>query len=115
MSRLAAPSVFENRRTYRLIDADLRDPVPRLRFGLGHYFDTIDHGEALAHDFAAHALDSTKSASSSAVIGSPVDPSRRPVNVAISAVTIRHDRSTDSARLLLHWRDPRKVAHAGGL
>jgi hypothetical protein len=37
------------------------------------------------------------------------------MNLAISALTIRHDRATGDARFLLHWRDPAKVGHAGGL
>ncbi len=36
---LAAPSTFDNRSTYRLIDADLAHPEPQLSFTLGRYFD----------------------------------------------------------------------------
>src|SRR5215472_1783572 len=42
MRELAAPSVFENRPTYRLTDAELTGGAPRLAFTRGHYFDGID-------------------------------------------------------------------------
>jgi hypothetical protein len=113
--RLAAPAVFENRLTYRLLDADFRGSPPRMTFGLGHYFDGIDMGDAVAHEFAAQSLDYACADSLRTAIGNPVDPARRPTNVAISALTIRHDRATHDARFLLHWRDPAKVGHAGGL
>ncbi|MGH3931924.1 MAG: hypothetical protein ACRDTF_18335 [Pseudonocardiaceae bacterium] len=50
---LAAPTVFENRSTYRLLDADLSGPRGNLVFGRGTYFDSIDLGEAVAHEYAA--------------------------------------------------------------
>ncbi len=116
--RLAAPAVFDNRPTYRLRAADLRDPHQRMRFGTGEYFDGIDTGEAVAHEYAALSSRSSGAVQQGplrAAVGSPVDPARRPTNVAISALTIRHDRATHDARFLLHWRDPAKVGHAGGL
>lgn len=115
IGRLVAPAVFENRRTYRLLDADLRSPQPRMVYGLGCYFDGIDTGEAVAREFTAQQLGAPIRRSQRAAIGSPVDPTRRPVNVAISCLTIRHDRTNGAARFLLHWRDPAKVGHAGGL
>ncbi|MGD0063110.1 MAG: hypothetical protein ABSB76_06695, partial [Streptosporangiaceae bacterium] len=48
-------------------------------------------------------------------LGDPCDLGRRPVNLAISTLTLRLDSSTGRASFLLHWRDPAKVAHAGGL
>ena len=113
--RLDAPAVFENRRTYRLRAADLRSSRPRMGFGLGRYFDSIDTGEALAHDYAARKLKGESHASRRAAVPNPVDPARRPMNVAVSALTIRHDRDRDTAEFLVHWRDPAKVGHAGGL
>ncbi len=115
VGRLAPPTVFENRRTYRLLDADLRGSRPRMVFGLGHYFDGIDTGEAVAHEYAAQKLGISTHTAQRAAIGSPVDPARRPTNVAISALTIRNDHANGDARFLLHWRDPVKVGHAGGL
>lgn len=115
VAKLAAPAVFENRRTYRLLGAALDSPQPEMLFGLGHYFDGIDVGDSVAHEYAAEQLGSAFRRSQRQAIGSPVDPARRPMNVAISALTIRHNRRSSDARFLLHWRDPAKVGHAGGL
>jgi hypothetical protein len=93
MGTLAAPRVFEDRPTYRLVEADLAGPHGRLVFGRGSYFDGIDTGEASAHEYAARRLGA-----------GPVSP-----------LTVRHDRRLDRAAMLLHWRDPAKVGHAGGL
>jgi hypothetical protein len=114
MRELAAPSVFDNRPTYRLTDADLTQPEPRLSFTLGRYFDGIDTGEAAAHEYAARRLGATLQGIREAV-GDPCDLRRRPVNLAISTLTLRVDRAADRAGFLLHWRDPAKVGHAGGL
>ncbi|MDQ3989236.1 MAG: transcriptional regulator [Actinomycetota bacterium] len=112
---LSAPAVFENRRTYRLLGADLVGARPRLVYGRGRYFDGIDVGEAVGHEYAARRFSGEGEGIFRASIGSPVDPARRPTNVAISTLTIRHDRSNGDARFLLHWRDPARVGHAGGL
>jgi hypothetical protein len=101
MLALEPPAVFENRPTYRLIGVDL----PRLVFGRGCYFDGIDTGEAAAHEFAAGRAELRTA------IGDPLDLTRRPVNLAISTLTIR----LGPPRFLLHWRDPAKVGHAGGM
>lgn len=74
----------------------------------------IDLGEAAAHEYAASQLDGADTPLRCA-IGDPCDPARRPMNLAISALTVRHDRSSGEATFLLHWRDPAKVGHAGGL
>ncbi|HEX2298516.1 MAG TPA: XRE family transcriptional regulator, partial [Pseudonocardiaceae bacterium] len=108
MADLAAPAVFADRPTYRLLDADLSGPRGRLTFGRGRYFDGIDVGESAAHEYAAAQLDGTPTPLRAA-IGDPCDPARRPTNIAISALTIRHHRGTADARFLLHWRDPAKV------
>ncbi len=109
MAALDAPTVFENRPTWRLLDADLAGPQPRLVFGDGTYFDSIDTGEAAAHEYAAGGPAPLRKA-----VGDPTDLARRPANMAISALTIRRD-PTAGDTFLLHWRDPAKVGHAGGL
>lgn len=109
MSALDAPTVFENRPTWRLLDADLAGSAPRLAFGDGWYFDSIDTGEAAAHEHAAALLDGTATPLRDAV-GDPTDLGRRPANMAVSALTVR-----GGDEFLLHWRDPAKVGHAGGL
>ena len=81
-------------------------------FGDGWYFDSIDTGEAAAHEYAAARLDGSPTPLRGA-IGDPTDLVRRPANMAISALTVRQDPAGD--QFLLHWRDPAKVGHAGGL
>ena len=119
---LAAPAVFENRVTYRLTEAVLNPGLnpglapgaSRLTFTRGRYFDGIDTGEAAAHEYAATRLGG-RPAGLRALIADPCDLRRRPANLAISTLTVRLDRATGRASFLLHWRDPAKVGHAGGL
>jgi hypothetical protein len=119
MAELAAPLVFENRATYRLTEADLRARPPRLVFAGGRYFDGIDTGEAAAHEYAAARLGRPAPgpgpAGVRARVADPCDLRRRPANLAISTLTLRLDRRAGRASFLLHWRDPAKVGHAGGL
>ncbi|WP_147942286.1 hypothetical protein [Microbispora sp. CSR-4] len=49
------------------------------------------------------------------LVGDPTDLRRRPALCAISTLTLRHDRRTGEASFVLHWRDPARVAHGGGL
>jgi hypothetical protein len=123
MAELAAPLVFENRVTYRLTEADLASERPRLAFTVGRYFDGIDIGEAAAHEYAAARLGGRPPrpggpggpAGLRGQVGDPCDLRRRPANLAISTLTLRLDRNTGRASFLMHWRDPAKVGHAGGL
>jgi hypothetical protein len=123
---LATPAVFENRVTYRLTEAELisghtpglvsglTPAASRLAFTRGRYFDGIDTGEAAAHEYAATRLGG-RPAGLRALITDPCDLRRRPANLAISTLTLRLDRPSGRASFLLHWRDPAKVGHAGGL
>jgi len=106
MAELDAPTVFENRPTYRLLSATL-DGDARLEFGSGTYFDHIDTGEAAAHEYAAGGATPLRDA-----IGDPCDLTRRPTNVGVSVLTVR---SGQTPTFFLHWRDPARVGHAGGL
>jgi hypothetical protein len=115
VAELAAPRVFQNRTTYQLRAADLASDKPVLAFGPGTYFDGTDTGEACAHEFAAFRLGLRASMPLREAVGDPCDPARRPTNVAISVLTLRHDRASGEAGFPLHWRDPAKVGHAGGL
>jgi hypothetical protein len=119
MAELAAPLVFENRATYRLTETDLCARPPRLVFAGGRYFDGIDTGEAAAHEYAAARLGRPAPgpgpAGVRARVADPCDLRRRPANLAISTLTLRLDRRAGRASFLLHWRDPAKVGHAGGL
>jgi hypothetical protein len=111
---LAAPRTLRNLPTYRLLAGDLRD-ARRLTFGAGRYFDGLDTGEASAHEYAATDLGELRTQTLRAAVGDPTDLSRRPVNVAVSALTLRHDRAAGEATMPLHRRDPAKVGHAGGM
>jgi hypothetical protein len=111
---LAAPTLFTDRPTYRLLRADLAGSR-RLVFGPGSYFDGVDVGEACAHEYAAAALGQTPGRELRDAVGDPCDPARRRVNVAISTLTVRHDRAAGAASFLLHRRDAAAVGHAGGM
>jgi hypothetical protein len=112
LRELAPPAVFENRPTYRLTEADLG--ASRLAFTRGRYFDGVDTGEAAAHEYAATRLGG-RPGGLRALIADPCDLRRRPANLAISTLTLRFDQATGRASFLLHWRDPAKVGHAGGM
>ena len=114
VAALAAPGIFDNRSTYRLLRADLQSS-PRMVFGHGSYFDGIDVGDAAAHEFTEAVLGEITIQDLRAAIGDPCDPARRPVNVALSTLTLRHDRMTGEATFPLHRRDGATVGHAGGL
>jgi hypothetical protein len=120
MRELAAPRVFENRVTYRLTEAALATSRTRLVFTTGRYFDGIDVGEAAAHEYAAARRSGQPPGPPEppglrGQVGDPCDLRRRPANLAISTLTLRLDRKAGRASFLLHWRDPAKVGHAGGL
>jgi hypothetical protein len=114
VAALAAPGIFENRCTYRLLSADLHSG-PRMVFGRGTYFDGTDVGDAAAHEFTATILGEIVTQDLRVAIGDPCDPARRPANVALSALTLRHDRTTGVVTFPLHHRDGAIVGHAGGM
>ncbi|WP_026454040.1 helix-turn-helix domain-containing protein [Saccharomonospora iraqiensis] len=118
---LDRPSLFENRASYRLLDAELTPGAARMTFGLGTYFDKLDVSEGLAHETAAArpCADHTRSPRPElplrSLVGDPFDLGRRAVMPAIETLTLRRDRKTGAATFLLHWRDPAKVATAAGI
>jgi hypothetical protein len=115
LGELAPPRVFENRSTYRLREAHLANGAATMKFEPGKYFDGIDVGEACAHELAAAQLGLLSETPLRHAVGDPCDPAKRPTNLALSALTLRHDRRRGEATFPLHWRDPAKVGHAGGL
>jgi len=117
IAELAAPSVFENRPTYRLIEADLARPDgPWLAFGRGRFFDGVDAGGAAAHEYAAAQLSEGSDAGAyRGALGGPTGLARRAAPLAVSALTLRHDRAAGTATFPLHYREPGKVSHAAGL
>jgi hypothetical protein len=133
---LAAPAVFENRTTYRLTAADLAVAEPRLDFTLARYFDGVDIGGAAAHEYAAREDAAREYAADErarreptsgpgqgklagqdlrAALGDPCDLAAHPATMAIAALTLRHDRAAGTASFPMHWRDPARVGHAGGM
>jgi transcriptional regulator with XRE-family HTH domain len=114
------PRLFDNRPTFRLLEAAFTSPEPHLQFSLGTYFEMLDVSHAAAHELAATHMQSTRKPSLDrlpfrSLVGDPFDLHRRPVQAAINAVTIRRDAASGSAAFLLHWRDPAKVAVGGGM
>jgi hypothetical protein len=117
MGALDAPAIFENRPIYRLAGADLSGPEPWLEFGAGRYFDAVDSGTAAAHELAARALAGGERGPgpARAAIGDPCDLGARPAMMAVATLTLRVDRAAGTASFPLHFRDPARVGHAGGL
>jgi transcriptional regulator with XRE-family HTH domain len=122
IKHLSPPALFESRPSYRLLGTSL--PSRRLTFGLAAYFDKLDVSEALGHETAAACLGGGLPSSPEELrgqlpfrdlIGDPFDPKRRAVIPAITTLTIRLRRYPAQPSFLLHWRDPAKVATAGGI
>lgn len=120
LAALDRPTLFEDRTSYRLLQAEQRaDGTLRLLFGLGAYLDVINISEAVAHELALASMRQADPVTRDklpfrSLIGDPCDPTRRPLMPAISVLTLRTERS-GAATFFLHWRDPQKVAHAGGM
>jgi hypothetical protein len=121
LGALRRPGLFENRACYRLLEAAASSGAASLGFGPGRYFDAINTGEAVAHEYAAAMLARDGSGSPPAMtglplrslIGDPTDLARRPVMVAICTLVLRADHA--GAAMILHWRDPARVASGGGM
>jgi hypothetical protein len=97
-----------------------------LGFGLAAYFDKLDVSEALGHEIAAVCMHRWRNPPSPAellqgllpfrgLIGDPFDLEQRAVIPAVTTLTIRLRRYPEAPSFLLHWRDPAKVATAGGM
>ena len=117
---LDAPAIFENRPIYRLAGADLAGTAPRLDFGAGRYFEALDGGAAAAHELAATVLGGAEPGMPGPGhtrngIPDPCDLTARPAMMAVATLTLRVDRAAGTASFPLHFRDPAKVGHAGGM
>ena len=115
VENLARPTTFENRGTYRLMEANLAGNDPRLVFTRGRYFDALNVGGPAAYEYAAARLGSTSGRKLRETVGDPCDLAVRSATMAICTLTLRHDRVAGTASFPLHWRDPARVAHAGGM
>jgi transcriptional regulator with XRE-family HTH domain len=122
VKQLDPPRLFESRPSYRLLDVALNQR--RLDFGMAAYFDKLDLSEALGHEMTiacmAHHDGLPTSAELSGrlpfrdLIGDPFATDRRAIVPAITTLTIRLRRHPLPPTFLLHWRDPARVATAGG-
>jgi hypothetical protein len=119
LGALRRPGLFEDRACYRLLEAAASSGAASLGFGPCRYFDTINTCEAVAHEYAAATLagDGSPPAMSDlplrSAIGDPTDLARRPVVLAICTLVLRADRA--GTAMILHWRDPARVASGGGM
>ena len=118
---LDRPALFENRVCYRLLDAELCAPDrgrPGLRFGPARYFDAVNLGHAVAHELTAAWASGTRPGLTAlplrASVGDPCALPRRSALTAVTTLTLRRAPG-GAASFLLHWRDPARVNHAGGV
>jgi hypothetical protein len=119
IAALDPPAVFDNRSSYRLLAAGLAAGAGQMELSLGRYFDGVNVNEALAHELADAGPDAHGPAAAGGLpfrelVGDPCDLTRRSAMCAITTLTLRRTAAGD-ASFLLHWRDPAKVTHAGGL
>jgi len=136
LGALTRPLLFENRVCYRLLGVRTAPGATSLELGPGRYFEMINTGEAVAHEYAAAALAAASPAGEPAagdtraspaphptagelplrsLIGDPTDLRRRPVMAAVATLVLRADRAGGDTQMILHWRDPARVATGGGL
>ena len=119
LAALDPPALFDNRPCYRLLAARLAPGASHLDLAPGRYFDGVNIGEALAHELSAALAGDPGRVTAPRLpfrdfIGDPCDLARRSAICAITTLTLRRTASGD-ASFLLHWRDPARVTHAGGL
>jgi hypothetical protein len=120
---LEHPRLFENRASWRIVDLDWQADKGHMTFGPTTYFAGVDTYEVLAHELAHVHLgeDGTIRPGSATMrdlpfrklIGDPFNFARRPILPSIDTLTIR--QGPDGASFVLHRRDPRSVAVAGGM
>ena len=117
---LARPRLLDNRVSYRLLDVTWSGSRGVLGFNYTSYFDVLDVGEALGHEFAGAWLQAGRKRPSLAQLPfrrSITDPfalAARPMVPSINTLTIRRD-SIEGHRMYLHRRDAKSVAAAGGM
>ncbi|MGK4580178.1 helix-turn-helix domain-containing protein [Kitasatospora sp. HPMI-4] len=117
---LDSPTLFENRPSYRLTGVHWGgNGTGELRFSLSTYFDKLDLCEAIGHEFATAAeIGSDRprwgQLALRRAVGDPFDLHIRPMIPAITTLLLRR-RADGNATFFLHWRDPGRVATAGGL
>jgi len=112
--------LLDNRVSYRLLDVEWSGNRGALGFNYTSYFDVLDVGEALGHEFAHAWLNAGRKRPSLAdlpfrrSISDPFDLLTRPMLPSINTLTIRRD-PIEGHRMYLHRRDAKSVAAAGGM
>jgi transcriptional regulator with XRE-family HTH domain len=119
---LTPPKLFENRFSWRLLDVNWADGRGTMAMGDTTYFAAMDLYEPTAHELAYCAIDESGRIAATPpplremplrkLIRDPFDLTRRPAMPSISTLVIR--AGTDPT-FLLHRRDSRSVAIAGGM
>ena len=117
------PRLFENRPCWRLLDVISNPARVKMRFGPTTYFAGIDFHEAVAHEVAyvlmtedgslARREPAMRDLRFRRFIGDPFNFSRRPVLLATGTLMMRLDKG--KASVVLHRRNARNVAVAGGM
>lgn len=124
IKHLDPPKLFESRPSYRLLGGS--PAAGQLHFGLAAYFDKLDISEAVGHEITAVCMDDPAFLAVPGrrlrgrlpfreLIADPFDPFQRAIVPAITTLTIRLRRYPAEPSFLLHWRDPARVATAGGM
>ena len=103
IAALDPPALFDNRPSYRLLAARLTGRAGRMDLSLGRYFDGVNVGEALAHEFAGARPDAPGPAAAGSLpfrelAGDPCDLSRRSAMCAITTLTLRRSCCTGATR-----------------
>jgi hypothetical protein len=120
LAGIERPRLLENRPIYRLLSASLSGGPPLLRLTRGRYFDWVNGGEAMAHELAAvWPAGNAKDLNAArlrirTLVGSPGDLPGRSALSAVTTLTVRIPPAGEPT-VVLHWRDPAAVTHAGGL
>ena len=104
---LMKPKIFEDRPCYRATKVDLRSSPPVIALEMMTFFDFINTGEAMRHEW--HQVGGQlKMARLRSSLGDLVDLSTRNVLVGLNVLTLRV--SDGEGTYLLHRRDPASVA-----
>jgi len=94
-----------------------------MQFCLAAYFDKLDTAEAIGHEYARAAAQAPDRAAVPVTwrdlpfrrLVDPFDLRSRHVIPAITTLTLCRNCVRGTAAFLLHWRDPARVATAGGI
>jgi len=116
---VARPKLFENRPSWRLVDAEFSGGRGKLTFGDMNYFDAIDICEAPAHETAAVHLVNDGQVTAPTWRGQRLrkeigDPSSSAAAPSSSSSTRSPFGNKTGVSMVLHSRSAESVATAGG-